>query len=80
MVCMSQVYETVEYAVYMHTNLLYNRHLDQVLLSALYGYCKVRNHRLIATTTLDNAALPPRSTKGAICTTQPTHAAGQRQR
>ncbi len=36
------MYETVEYAVYMNTNLLYNRHLDQVLLSALYGYCKVR--------------------------------------
>ncbi len=37
-----QVYETVEHAVYAHTSLLYNRHLDQLLLSALYGFCKVR--------------------------------------
>jgi hypothetical protein len=36
-----QVYHTVEQAVYSHTHLLYNRHLDQLLLCALYGYCKV---------------------------------------
>lgn len=37
-----KVYDTVEYALYMQTNLMYNRHLDQLLLSALYGFCKVR--------------------------------------
>lgn len=37
-----KVFETVEHAVYFHTNLFYNRHLDQIILSALYGFCKVR--------------------------------------
>jgi retinoblastoma-like protein 1 len=36
-----RVYETVEHALYSHTSLMYNRHLDQVILCALYGYCKV---------------------------------------
>lgn len=36
------VFVTVEHAVYHHTHLLYNRHLDQLLLSAMYGFCKVR--------------------------------------
>ena len=31
----------VQHVIYNHTNLLYNRHLDQILLSALYGVCKV---------------------------------------
>ncbi|KAL6752965.1 hypothetical protein V8C86DRAFT_2737461 [Haematococcus lacustris] len=36
-----RVYDTVEHALYQHTCLLYNRHLDQIVLCALYGYCKV---------------------------------------
>ena len=32
----------VQHVVYQQTHLLYNRHLDQILLSALYGICKVR--------------------------------------
>ena len=39
-----QVYEAVEHVLYLQTSLLYNRHLDQIILSALYGYCKV--HKL----------------------------------
>ncbi|KAG2492649.1 hypothetical protein HYH03_009065 [Edaphochlamys debaryana] len=39
-----KVYETIEYALYRQTHLFYNRHIDQVMLSALYGYCKV--HKL----------------------------------
>lgn len=31
----------VQHVVYQQTHLLYNRHLDQILLSALYGVCKV---------------------------------------
>ena len=31
----------VQHVVYQQTHLLYNRHLDQILLSALYGICKV---------------------------------------
>ena len=27
--------------IFEHTALLYNRHLDQLLLSAIYGICKV---------------------------------------
>jgi len=38
---MVQVYTMVQHVVYQHTHLLYNRHLDQILLSALYGICKV---------------------------------------
>nr|BCL66182.1 retinoblastoma-like protein [Volvox reticuliferus] len=40
----AKVYEIIEYALYNQTHLFYNRHLDQVILSALYGYCKV--HKL----------------------------------
>ena len=36
-----QVYSTIEHAVYNQTHLFYNRHIDQIMLSALYGYCKV---------------------------------------
>lgn len=38
---LTQVYTMVQHVLYEHTHLLYNRHLDQVLLSALYGVCKV---------------------------------------
>lgn len=31
-----------------HTHLLYNRHLDQIVLSAIYGVCKVAQLRLIS--------------------------------
>ncbi|PNH01487.1 Retinoblastoma-related protein, partial [Tetrabaena socialis] len=40
----SRVYEAIEHALYRQTHLFYNRHIDQVILSALYGYCKV--HKL----------------------------------
>nr|BAN18536.1 retinoblastoma-like protein [Eudorina sp. 2006-703-Eu-15]BAN18537.1 retinoblastoma-like protein [Eudorina sp. 2006-703-Eu-15] len=38
----AKVYETIEHALYFQTHLFYNRHIDQILLSALYGYCKVQ--------------------------------------
>nr|ADI46925.1 MAT3m [Volvox carteri f. nagariensis] len=41
----AKVYETIEYALYNQTHLFYNRHIDQIILSALYGYCKV--HKLV---------------------------------
>ena len=31
----------VEHLVYCNTSLLYGRHLDQLLLAAMYGVCKV---------------------------------------
>lgn len=31
----------MKYTLYEQTSLLYNRHLDQILLCALYGVCKV---------------------------------------
>ena len=34
-------YDLVSRVVYEHTKLLYNRHLDQILLCAVYGVCKV---------------------------------------
>ena len=37
-----QVYTMVHHVVYEHTALLFNRHLDQILLSSLYGVCKVQ--------------------------------------
>lgn len=37
----AQVFTVVEQVVYCHTWLLYGRHLDQILLSALYAVCKV---------------------------------------
>nr|BAN18542.1 retinoblastoma-like protein [Volvox africanus] len=40
----AKVYETIEHALYYQTHLFYNRHIDQIILSALYGYCKV--HKL----------------------------------
>ena len=36
-----QAYTMVHHVVYEHTTLLFNRHLDQLLLGALYGTCKV---------------------------------------
>ena len=42
-----QSYALVEHALYEHTSLLYNRHLDQVLLCAVYGACKVNKDALL---------------------------------
>ena len=42
-----QSYALVEHALYEHTSLLYNRHLDQVLLCAVYGACKVNKDTLL---------------------------------
>mmetsp|Transcript_9001 Transcript_9001/g.19330 ORF Transcript_9001/g.19330 Transcript_9001/m.19330 type:complete len:1231 (-) Transcript_9001:1802-5494(-) len=39
-----KVLETLEHVLYQETYLFYNRHIDQIILSALYGYCKV--HKL----------------------------------
>jgi len=36
-----EVYKTLKYALYEQTSLFYNRHLDQLVMSALYGVCKV---------------------------------------
>ena len=36
-----QAYSLVEHALYDNTSLLYNRHLDQIILCAVYGTCKV---------------------------------------
>ncbi|KAK9811088.1 hypothetical protein WJX73_001682 [Symbiochloris irregularis] len=38
---LQQVYTMVHYVIYNHLELMFNRHLDQLLLSALYGVCKV---------------------------------------
>lgn len=38
----------MHHVVYQQTHLLYNRHLDQILLSALYGVCKVNQLRLVS--------------------------------
>nr|ABM47317.1 retinoblastoma-related protein [Volvox carteri f. nagariensis]ACA58120.1 retinoblastoma-related protein 1 [Volvox carteri f. nagariensis]ADI46854.1 MAT3f [Volvox carteri f. nagariensis] len=40
----TKVYQTIEHALFFQTHLFYNRHIDQIILSALYGFCKV--HRL----------------------------------
>lgn len=37
----------VSHVVSEHTNLLYGRHLDQVILCALYGVCKVNQLKQI---------------------------------
>ncbi|CAD7704720.1 unnamed protein product [Ostreobium quekettii] len=36
-----QVFNAIQFALYECTELFYNRHLDQILLSSLYGVCKV---------------------------------------
>ena len=38
-----QVYHMMQAVIFEHTALLYNRHLDQLLLSAIYGICKVED-------------------------------------
>jgi retinoblastoma-like protein 1 len=38
---LTAVHDVVSHALYQHTSLFYGRHLDQILLAALYGYCKV---------------------------------------
>ena len=43
-----QAYTVMHHVVYQQTHLLYNRHLDQILLSALYGVCKVNQLRLVS--------------------------------
>ncbi|KAK9837434.1 hypothetical protein WJX81_002188 [Elliptochloris bilobata] len=42
-----QVYTMVTHVVLEHTHLLYGRHLDQILLSALYGVAKVHALRQV---------------------------------
>ncbi len=43
-VVFGSVRAVLEHALYFHTHLMYNRHADQLVLSALYGFCKV--HKL----------------------------------
>jgi Retinoblastoma-associated protein B domain len=43
-----QVYTVVSHVVYSATRLLYGRHLDQILLSALYGVGKVHQLRAVS--------------------------------
>ena len=43
-----QAFTVMHHVVYQQTHLLYNRHLDQILLSALYGVCKVNQLRLVS--------------------------------
>ena len=38
----------MQHIVFKQTSLLYNRHLDQVLLSAVYGVCKVAQLKQIS--------------------------------
>jgi len=38
---LEEVIQIVQYVVYEQTRLLYNRHIDQIILAALYGVCKV---------------------------------------
>ena len=38
-------YDLSSVVLYDHTSLLYNRHLDQILLCAVYGVCKVNSAR-----------------------------------
>ena len=42
-----QAYDVVQHALYDRTSLLYNRHLDQILLCATYGVCKVNRGGLL---------------------------------
>ncbi len=43
-----QVYHLMQHILFKQTSLLYNRHLDQVLLSAVYGVCKVAQLKQIS--------------------------------
>lgn len=38
----------MQHIIFQQTSLLYNRHLDQVLLSAIYGICKVAQLKQIS--------------------------------
>ena len=38
----NSVREVLDHALHFQTHLLYNRHADQLVLSALYGFCKVQ--------------------------------------
>lgn len=38
-----QVHKVITHTIYEHTHLLYNRHLDQLILCTVYGVCKVNN-------------------------------------
>ena len=38
----------MQHVIFQHTFLLYNRHLDQVMLSAIYGVCKVAQLKQIS--------------------------------
>ena len=42
-----QAYDVVQHALYDRTSLLYNRHLDQILLCATYRVCKVNRGGLL---------------------------------
>ncbi|CEG00420.1 Retinoblastoma-associated protein, A-box [Ostreococcus tauri] len=35
------VYALIEHVIYEQTNLVYNRHVDQIILASVYGVCKV---------------------------------------
>jgi len=38
---LQQILHTISHVIYQHTHMLYNRHLDQIMLCATYGVCKV---------------------------------------
>jgi len=42
------VYTVVDHLVYGNTSLLYGRHLDQLLLAATYGVCKVHGLKQVS--------------------------------
>ena len=46
-VCVPQVYTMVAHVITEQTSMMYGRHLDQVILCALYGVCKVNQLRQI---------------------------------
>jgi hypothetical protein len=48
----AQVHEVLTHALYHHTHLFYSRHLDTLLLAALYGYCKVNRLQQVRRSTL----------------------------
>eukprot|EP00898_Chlorokybus_atmophyticus_P003593 jgi/Chlat1/4234/Chrsp27S04309 len=48
-----QVYDSIRHALWKKTSLFYNRHLDQLVVSAIYGVCKVNQlpikfHQIVA--------------------------------
>lgn len=45
--CWCQVYTMVAHVITEQTSMMYGRHLDQVILCALYGVCKVNQLRQI---------------------------------